>query len=106
MFGIIECRKDQSGMYAWENPPRFSVGERTYLENSTNLYASAIAHDACHSEQYQNGKSIYGENAESECIEIQLSCLVEIGGTQAEINTVKESLNRRYWEIPFSERTW
>lgn len=49
-IGIIE-QGEHSGMWAWEEPPRYEVGDATAL-SSVTWYASTIAHDATHSELY------------------------------------------------------
>ena len=91
--GLIK-QGDHSGMWAFENPPRYEVGERT-ADASTTWYASTIAHDATHSELYheylaQNGSPVPDDAwasvaAEQFCIAYQLKVLEEVGGTESEI---------------------
>jgi hypothetical protein len=105
-IGIIECAERGSGMYVWEKPPRFVAGRMTYENNSTNLYASAIVHDACHVVQFKQGRSFNGEEAERECLDIQYSSLKMIGGTMEELEAVRSAFEKRYWEIPYKDRNW
>ncbi len=52
-LGRIECVKKGSGVYMWERPPRFIVGEKS-VEVPTRIYASSIVHDAYHSKLYND----------------------------------------------------
>jgi hypothetical protein len=91
--GVIE-QGEHSGMWAWENPPRYEVGQRT-ADSTTTWYASTIAHDAVHSELYheylaQNGEPVPDDawasvEAERFCIAYQLKVLKEIDGPEYEI---------------------
>ncbi len=50
--GIIECVSQGSGIFVWENPPRYTVGD--YTRTGTTLwYASTLPHEACHTKQYR-----------------------------------------------------
>ena len=82
--GIIE-QGEHSGMWAWETPPRYEVGD-----------ASTIAHDATHSELYHrylesHPGEVVPENAyggvdnERFCNGYQLEVLKRIGAPQSEI---------------------
>jgi hypothetical protein len=93
--GIIE-QGEHSGMWAWEQPPRYEVGDATAFF-SVSWYASTIAHDATHSElytQYQAahpGESVPedaygGVEIERFCIGYQLDVAKRIGAPQSEID--------------------
>jgi hypothetical protein len=82
--GII-MQGEHSGMWAWENPPRYEVGDRTAFASAT-WYASTIAHDATHSELYHNGQEWEGIPAEQFCNAYQLEVLKQIGAPQGEID--------------------
>ncbi len=107
-IGIIECRDDWSGMYGWENPPRFRVGKAT-RDSGVIWYAGAIAHDSCHSRQYNDYAKVHpgetvpleifsGESAEIECINYQYGVLEKIGATKKMLDYVANSSSTRYWE--------
>jgi hypothetical protein len=94
-IGIIE-QGQHSGMWAWEKPPRYEVGDQTAFYSVT-WYASTIAHDATHSElyaQYQAshpGQSVpesafAGVEIERFCNGYQLEVLKRIGAPQGEID--------------------
>ena len=85
---------EHSGMWAFENPPRYEVGEATALSTLT-WYASTIAHDATHSQLYYEylrshpGEPIPQEawaDVESErfCIAYQLDVAARIGAPAGE----------------------
>ena len=93
--GIIEQGK-HSGMWAWEQPPRYEVNDVTAFFSVT-WYASTIAHDATHSELYNQyqaahpGKSVPenaygGVDIERFCIGYQLEVAKRIGAPQSEID--------------------
>ena len=93
--GIIE-QGQHSGMWAWEQPPRYEVNDVTAFFSVT-WYASTIAHDATHAElyaQYQAahpGESVpedaYGDvPIERFCIGYQLEVAKRIGAPQSEID--------------------
>jgi hypothetical protein len=114
--GIIECTEKGSGMYAWEDPPRYQVGRLTY-EASTIWYAGTIVHDSCHSKLYSDnllnnhpvGEPAIqwtGEDAERKCINTQYDALVKIGADSATLDYVRGSIDSKYWEISPTERWW
>ncbi|TFG67952.1 MAG: hypothetical protein E4H27_08440 [Anaerolineales bacterium] len=92
--GVIQ-QDEHSGMFAYEDPPRYTVGART-ANYSTTWYASTIAHDATHSELYheyiaKNGEPVPDDvwtsvAAEQFCIAYQLKILKEIGGPANEVD--------------------
>jgi hypothetical protein len=94
-IGIIE-QGEHSGMWAWENPPLYEVGDATAFFSVT-WYASTIAHDATHSElfaQYQAAhpnqpvpENAYGGvEIERFCIGYQLEVSKLIEAPQSEID--------------------
>ena len=94
-IGVIEQGK-HSGMWVWESPPRYEVGNVTAFFSVT-WYASTIAHDATHSELYARyymahpGKAvpeeIYGGVAiERFCNAYQIEVLKHINAPQSEID--------------------
>ena len=93
--GIIE-QGEHSGMWAWELPPRYEVGDVTAFYSVT-WYASTIAHDATHSELYAQYQSAHpgepvpeeaygGVDIERFCIGYQLEVAKRIGAPQSEID--------------------
>jgi hypothetical protein len=93
--GIIE-QGEHSGMWVWEVPPRYEVGDTTAFYSVT-WYASTIAHDATHSELYQQyalahpgeviPEQVYaGVDVEQFCNGYQLQVLKRIGAPQSEID--------------------
>ena len=93
--GIIE-QGEHSGMWAWEVPPRYEVGDKTAFYSVT-WYASTIAHDATHSELYTQYQAAHpGEGVPDEvysgveierfCNGYQLEVLKLIGAPQNEID--------------------
>jgi len=114
--GIIECTSQGSGMYAYENPPRYLVGDAT-INAGTIWYAGTIAHDAGHSKLYNDYKLLHpgkpvpddvwtGETAEKTCLDAQFDALTKIGGTQYQLDYVKNGINTQYYKIAPSERWW
>jgi len=114
--GIIECTESQSGMHAWENPPRYQVGKAT-VDAGTIWYAGTIAHDACHSQQYhdyllENSSTnvpaeVYtGRNAEAQCLDVQYDALRKIGATQETLDYITKVINSEYWKVDYSKRWW
>jgi len=94
-IGIIE-QGEHSGMWVWENPPRYEVGEATAFFSVT-WYASTIAHDATHSELYTQYQAAHpnqpvpedaygGVEIERFCIGYQLEVSKRIGAPQGEID--------------------
>jgi len=93
--GIIE-QGEHSGMWAWEHPPRYEVGDATAFFSIT-WYASTIAHDATHSELYAQYQAAHagefvpleaygGVEIERFCIGYQLDVSRRIGAPQSEID--------------------
>jgi hypothetical protein len=93
--GIIE-QGEHSGMWAWEVPPRYEVGDATAFFSVT-WYASTIAHDATHSELYAQYQAAHpgeivpddaygGVEVERFCIGYQLDVAKRIGAPQSEID--------------------
>ncbi|OGT27679.1 MAG: hypothetical protein A2Z17_03850 [Gammaproteobacteria bacterium RBG_16_66_13] len=91
---VIE-QGEHSGMWAFENPPRYEVGDATAFA-SLPWYASTIAHDATHSELYYNyllahsGQAVpqeawAGVESERFCNAYQVDVLTLIGGSAGEI---------------------
>jgi hypothetical protein len=94
-IGIIE-QGEHSGMWAWEVPPRYEVGDTTAFFSVT-WYASTIAHDATHSELYAQYQIAHpgepvpaevfsGVEIERFCIGYQLEVSKRIGAPQSEID--------------------
>jgi hypothetical protein len=105
-----------SGMMAYNDPPKYEVGERTY-NSDTIWYAGTIAHDACHSKLYNDYKmqnpqinvpsDVWtGREAEAQCLNFQYNVLEKIGASASTLNYVKNIINTDYWEIPYDERNW
>ncbi len=104
-IGVIECVDSGSGMYVWENPPRFAAGADT-RNAGTMWYAGSIAHDSCHSRQYKDGRDYSGRDAEAECLNFQYGTLEAMGADQSTLDYVKNIIDSEYWEIPVDERWW
>jgi hypothetical protein len=94
-IGIIE-QGEHSGMWAWEDPPRYEVGHATAFYSLT-WYASTIAHDATHSELYHQYRiahpgelvpeDVFGSvEVERFCNGFQLDVLIGIDAPQNEID--------------------
>ncbi len=93
--GIIE-QGEHSGMWAWEIPPRYEVGNVTAFYSVT-WYASTIAHDATHSELYAQYQLTHpgepvpedaygGVEIERFCIGYQVEVAKRIGAPQSEVD--------------------
>lgn len=115
-MGIIQCLASGSGMYAYEDPPRYVVGDAT-RNAGTIWYAGTIVHDAGHSKLYHDYLDANpdqavptdvwtGQNAEATCLAAQADALSQIGADQATIDYVNNIINTQYWNIPYSERWW
>ncbi len=118
--GIIECTRAQSGMYVWENPPRYQVGKATVGSGSitdTIWYAGTIAHDAYHSKQYHDylyenlttnvPAEVYtGRNAEAQCLEVQYDALRKIGATKRILDYITNVIKSEWWEVPLDKTWW
>lgn len=115
--GVIECVDSQSGMSAWEDPPKYKVGKIT-MDGGTIWYAGTIVHDACHSKQYNDylfaNPSIqvpteiyYSKEAEAECLDVQYGALEKIGATQDILDYIKnDAINAEYWDVDYEDRWW
>lgn len=118
--GKIECVKRGSGVYMWERPPRFVVGEKT-VEVPTRIYASSIVHDAYHSKLYNdalhNGRSkaealevSTGRKAELVCVKVQGESLSKTAGflpfRLLDRLNLAFSARRPYEEVPYEDRYW
>lgn len=114
--GTIQCVDQGSGMWAWESPPRYTVGKVT-LDADTMWYAGTIAHDSCHSVQYNVYKkahpgegvpaSMYsGEAAEAQCLDVQYRALQRMGASSSTLSYMKTLLNTKYWTGDYSNRWW
>lgn len=114
--GTIECVNQGSGMWAWENPPRYTVGSVT-LNADTIWYAGTIAHDACHSVQYNVYKSkhpgegvpaeVYsGETGEAQCLDVQYRALQRLGASASTLSYMKSLLSTQYWAGSYTNRWW
>jgi len=104
---LIECRDAGSGMYAWEEPPRFAAGRAT-RDAGILWYAGAIAHDSCHSREYHEylqshpsssvPPEVYtGKTAEEACLQYQYTVLQKIGANEKMLQYVKDSAGTEYW---------
>ena len=95
--GIIE-QGEHSGMWAYENPPRYEVNNSTAFASVT-WYAGTIAHDATHSELYHEYQAVHGvappyeiwasQDAELFCIQYQLATALKIGAPEHEIEYLR-----------------
>jgi hypothetical protein len=92
--GVIQ-QGQHSGMWAWEEPPRYEVGDPTAFYSVT-WYASTIAHDATHSELYHQYQAAHpgepvpddawgGVEIERFCIGYQLDVARRIGAPASEV---------------------
>jgi hypothetical protein len=95
-------------MYACEDPPRFAVG-RVTRDSGAIWYAGAIAHDSCHSWQYNEyakdhpvekvpEKLFSGQAAEEECARYQYGVLEKLGAPEKMLAYVANSSVLRWWE--------
>lgn len=115
-IGIIACQSAGSGMFAYENPPRYVVGDAT-RNAGTIWYAGTIAHDAGHSKLYHDYLDAHpgggvpddvwtGQSAEATCLAAQADALKEIGADQSTIDYVNNIISSQYWNIPYDQRWW
>jgi len=113
---VIECASQGSGMFAYENPPRYLVGDAT-RNAGTIWYTGTIAHEAGHSKLYHEylnthpGSSVpneiwTGQSAEKTCLEAQYDALSKIGGTQSQLDYVRNVINSQYYDVPYDQRWW
>jgi hypothetical protein len=108
--GVIECTETGDGMGVADNPPRYYVGSST--RNSGPIwFASTIAHDACHSRQYNDYRAanpnarvpdaVYlGRDAEAQCIAFQREALLLMDAPESFIEHVDTVLETEYWHDP------
>lgn len=115
-ISVIECAPKGSGMFAYENPPRFLVGDAT-RNAGTVWYAGSIVHDAGHSRLYNDYKAAHpgervpdtiwtGEAAERACLDVQHDALSKIGATQSQLDYIKNAINTQYYDVPYENRWW
>lgn len=115
-IGIIQCVSQGSGIYAYDNPPLYLVGDAT-RNAGTVWYAGTIAHDAGHSKLYHDYLSTHpgqavpdsvwtGQSAEITCLAAQYDALTKIGGTQSQLDYIQNVINTRYYNIPYDQRWW
>jgi len=115
-IGIIEWADTGSGMFAWEDPPRYKVGEAT-VDAGTIWYAGTIVHDSIHSKQYNDylaenpsgpvpDEVWTGESAEAKCLNVQYDALEKIGAGQQTLDYIKNAIDTKYWEVPYEDRWW
>ena len=123
---VIEAVKSGSGMYVWENPPRFAIGELSIKAfgpsdpMSQVWLAGIIAHDATHSKLYQDylaknpgsevPNNVYsGEEAKGKCLAVQYDAVEKIlqdMGVKNDdlLSYIKNCIKSKYWEK--KEREW
>lgn len=115
-IGIIECAPQGSGMFAAENPPRQLVGDNARSAGAV-WYAGGIVHESCHSKLYHDYKAAHpgqlvppdawsGESAEKTCLDFQYDALTKVGGTQDQLDYIKNVINTKYYEVSYSQRWW
>jgi len=115
-LGKIECAVSGSGVYPWEDPPRFKVGVAT--SNAEPVwFASVLVHESCHIGQFEiaAGKNpgsdvpeeeYFGEKAEKECLDIQLGTLKKLGASRSKIEYMMNIADSRYWLTDIGQRWW
>lgn len=116
-LGTIECKERGSGVYAWENPPRYVVGKATMKNWGLKWYTSTIVHDSYHSKLYNDYALLYktlnvpyevysGELAEALCVKTQHETLLKIGADEYLINYIKQVMDSHWWEVDYNDRWW
>ncbi len=95
--GVIS-QGNRSGMFAWEDPPRFQMSDKTAFYSLT-WCAGSIVHDAYHSFLYQKylpddgsrtvGHKWSGFTSEKQAIQRQLRVLKKLDAAMHEINHLK-----------------
>lgn len=115
-ISIIECAPSGSGMYAYEDQPRYVVGDAT--RNAGLIwYAGTIAHDAGHSKLYHDYLSAHpnnavpvdvwtGENAERACLDAQYNALAKLNSPQYYLDYVSNVINTQYYNVQAADRWW
>ena len=102
-----------SGMFAWETPPTYQVGQLTWTADIT-WYASTIAHDTYHSylyhlAGYRNANipdnAWKGAGAEQKCNQFQLDVLQELNANASLVTYLQGIMQSglNYWS---GQRTW
>lgn len=107
----------RSGMRAYDNPPVFEIGDAT-ASATTTWFASAIAHDATHSQLYNDYRDAHpgqqvpddtwiGQPAEVTCMAFQLATLKAIGAPTYEVDYLAKLSDgsSNYWDN-YSGRFW
>ena len=103
-----------TGMYAWENPPRFSTGMGT-VRYGVLWYAASFVHEAYHSQLYNDylltapfvpDEIWTGEAVEMACLGVQYTALAKIGGSQYDLDWIKNGAATEWWKVPPEERWW
>lgn len=102
---LVECVEQGSGIFVWEDPPRYAAGRAT-REAGTLWYASTFPHEACHSKQYSDGRTYLGELAETECLNAQYAALQDMDASQDLLDYVRNQASTKYWEVPYEDRWW
>jgi len=117
-IGVIDCESGGSGMYAYENPPRFVVGDKQ-REAGIYWYTSVLVHDATHSMLYHQylarhpgvrvpDNAWIGRKAEDISNNAQAYVLQNIGAPEYYENYYLDYLNKirslPYWDVPVGER--
>ena len=112
-IGIIEELTPEhpvqrSVVYPWENPPRVVINEETRYAGTIWL-ASAIAHEACHADQYRRYRrdnpdlvvpfdTFSGREAELACLSLQRRVLESLGADQSLLNYIDQAANTTWWQ--------
>ena len=88
-----------------------------YSQRSIVEYAGALAHETYHCELYRRAEQLAparpvpshahsGEHAESLCLRYQCDVLRRLGLDEAQIDRYERSLESKWWEVPFAQRSW
>ena len=89
----------------------------SYSQGSIVEYAGTLAHESYHCELYRRAEHTApgspvpehahsGENAESLCLRYQCDVLRRLGLDEAQIDRYERSLESKWWEVPFDQRSW
>jgi hypothetical protein len=98
-------------------PTTMVVMGPAYFERSAVEYAGALAHETYHCELYRHAEqsapgrpvprhAYSGEHAETLCLRYQCDVLRRLGLDEAHIDRYEKSLESRWWEVPFDQRSW
>ena len=108
-FIAIIRQGKQSGMWAFENPPAFEVGNLTYMA-SRKWYASTIVHDAYHSKLFHTHRREHnlpvprdvwtGKEAEMKCMDVQEEFLIAVRAPRRTLEHLNRKRTEYFWEIP------